>query len=327
MKLRNFIIEIKGRNPHVSKGVSRLAISDFGFRIRSFIQLPIKNPPFAFCNQAAHLLTLAFLPLIFALNIFPQKIAVVTPKKNPNSEKIAEHFAEKFKPLDSDLVEMAVKSQPIGNIFNLSTEEAKTLSKAIGCDFFILLKSENLRRTSFAKPVYFESYAVVYLVSARTGRLVFWTLKSFEAESANLADKQLFGSIDELTSQISSQIKTVKEAEITELPPPNLEELPDENSPAAKNFKSPLPYARHVPVYKRLANLYGIAATVDAVVDLDENGKITRIEITRWAGYDLDESVKEVINRMNWRPASRDGKTLPIRVLLRYNFKKIEKAE
>jgi hypothetical protein len=30
---------------------------------------------------------------------------------------------------------------------------------------------------------------------------------------------------------------------------------------------------------------------------------------------------------MQWRPASRDGKALPLRVLLRYNFKKIEDGE
>lgn len=263
----------------------------------------------------------------FIISVQAQKIAVITPDKNPISEKITTQFAENLKAMDSDLVEMALKTQPITNIFNLSTEESKTLGNAIGCDFFILLKAENLRRTSFAKPVYFESYAAIYLVSARTGRLVFWKLQSFESETANVAEKQLFSSLSNLISEISQNIKTVRERELKESPPLNLAELPEENSPEAKNFKSPLPYKRHIPVYKRLANLFGIAATVDATVDLDENGKITRIEITRWAGYDLDESVKEAINRMEWRPASRGGKNLPIRVLLRYNFKKIEKPE
>jgi hypothetical protein len=263
----------------------------------------------------------------FALKAFPQKIAVITPEKNPNSEKVVGRFAEKFNLIDADLVETAVKSQPLENIYNLSVEEAKMLAKVIGCDFFILLKAENLRRTSFEKPVYFESYAAIYLVSGRTGRLVFWTLKSFPADTANEADTRLSASLDDLAGEISQRIKTTKELETNESTPPNLEELPDENSPAARNFKSPLPYRRLRPVYTQTANLYGIAATVEATVDLDENGKITRLEITRWAGYGLDESVKEVINRMNWRPASRDGKNLPIRVLLRYNFKKIEKID
>jgi TonB family protein len=187
------------------------------------------------------------------------------------------------------------------------------------------LKSENLRRASLSKPVYFESYATVYLVSTRTGRLIFWTLKSFEADTPNLADTQLFVSLNQLSDKLLFEIKKAQVFEIQEPAPPKLEELPEENSSEAKNFKSPLPFKRQVPVYKRLANLYKITATVEATVDLDENGRVTRIEITRWAGYDLDEAVTEVINQMEWRPASRNGKTLPIRVLLRYNFKKIEK--
>jgi Gram-negative bacterial TonB protein C-terminal len=261
------------------------------------------------------------------VTVSAQKIAVITPEKTSNSEKVSSQFAEKLKAMDADLVEMAFKGQSVENIYNLSTEEAKTLGRAIGCDFFIILKAENLRRTSFAKPVYFESYLAVYLVSTRTGRLIFWTLKSFEANSPDLADTQLFSMINQLTDEISLPIEKTKVSEINESLPPKIEELPEENSPAAKNFKSPLPFKRMIPVYKRLANLYSITATVDAMVDLDENGKITRIEITRWAGYDLEESVKEVINKMEWRPASRHGKTLPIRVLLRYNFKKVEKDE
>ncbi len=275
-------------------------------------------------------LVVSFLLLIInwsVINAYSQKIAVITPEKNPNSQLIAAQISEKLNALDADLVEMAIKSQPFENLYNLSTEEAKTLGKAIGCDFFIILKVENQRRTSFAKPLYFESYIVVYLVSARTGRLNFWTLKNFEAETAKLADTKLSISLYQLNHEISEQIKIAKESEIKETPPPKLEELPEENSPEAKNFKSPLPFLRQVPVYRRLANLYKITATVDAVIDLDENGQITRLEITRWAGYDLDESVKEVIRKMQWRPASRNGKTLPIRVLLRYNFKKIEKDE
>lgn len=297
MRLQNFIIRIKTQRRKVAKA-------------QSF---------FYFFSFASLLLC------VLALKIFPQKIAVITPEKNPNSEKISLPFAEKLNALDSDLVEMAVKSQSFENIYNLSTEEAKNLGNVIGCDFFVLLKSENLRRTSFAKPLYYESYAAIYLVSARTGRLVFWTLKSFEANTPDSADRQLFNSTNNLINEVLSQIKQAQESEIKESTTTNIEELPDENSPDAKNFKSPLPFKRIVPVYKRLANLYSIVATVDATVDLDEKGQITRIEITRWAGYDLDESVKETIKQMEWRPASRNGKTLPIRVLLRYNFKKIEK--
>lgn len=261
---------------------------------------------------------------IFTMPVCAQKIAIITSEKTANIQKISFQLNQKFNSLDSDLVEIAVKSQSIENLFNLSTEEAKTLGNAIGCDFFILLKSETLRRTSFAKPVYFEAYLSTHLVSTRSGKLLFWNLNSFESENVNEAEQQLSGSTESLIEKIQTQIKAANQNEITDLIP-NLEELPNENSPEAKNFQSPLPFRRLRPEYTRTADLYSVTATVDATVDLDEKGQITRLEITRWAGYGLDESVIETIRRMQWRPASRNGKTLPIRVLLRYNFKKVEK--
>ena len=279
---------------------------------------------FITANLVFGLWSLVFGLCLFTLPVLAQKIAIITPEKTANIEKISFQLNQKFNSLDSDLVEITVKSQSIENLFNLSTEEAKTLGNAIGCDFFILLKSESLRRTSFAKPVYFEAYLSAHLVSTRSGRLLFWDLKSVEAENVNEAETQLFGSTESLIKKIQTQIKAANQNEITDLIP-NLEELPDENSPEAKNFQSPLPFRRLRPEYTRTADLYGVTATVDATVDLDEKGQITRLEITRWAGYGLDESVIETIRRMQWRPASRNGKTLPIRVLLRYNFKKVEK--
>ena len=100
--------------------------------------------------------------------------------------------------------------------------------------------------------------------------------------------------------------------------------MPTENSPEAKNFRPPLPYKRIKPPYTRTAYLYSVEATVDVEIDVDETGKISRAEIVRWAGFGLDESVRETIRRMNWKAADRNGKSLPMRVLLRYNFKKIE---
>ncbi|MGH6862143.1 MAG: energy transducer TonB, partial [Phyllobacterium sp.] len=73
------------------------------------------------------------------------------------------------------------------------------------------------------------------------------------------------------------------------------------------------------------AYLYEVAATVDAEVTIDEKGNLTQLDIVRWAGYGLDEAVIEAIRKMNWRPGERDGKPLPMRVLLRYNFTKLEK--
>ena len=168
---------------------------------------------------------------------------------------------------------------------------------------------------------------MIYVVSSRTGRLLFWKLESFEADSPNKAAKSLADSVPSLASEIADSLHAAIKSELTEPAPVAMEEVPDADSPAAKNFRAPIPYRRVKPEYTAQAGLYEVTATVDLVVDTDEKGTILRTEIVRWAGFGLDESVDKTVRSMNWRPAERDGKSLPMRFLLRYNFKKIEKEK
>jgi Gram-negative bacterial TonB protein C-terminal len=262
------------------------------------------------------------------LTICAQKIAVLTPEKNEVSKifavKFADSFSENVKIIDSSLSDAAYRAQSFEKPFNITLSEAKNIGAAIGCDYFLLAKSENIRRNSLSKGEYYESYAVVFTVSTRTGKLVFWKLNSFEAEKKDVAEKKLFDSASALAAEISGKIKVISKEELNEKIAPDLERLPEENSAEAKNFRPPLPYKRMRPAYTRLANFYSIEATVDVEIDVDETGKILQIETVRWAGFGLDESVAANVRRMNWRPATRAGKNLPMRVLLRYNFKKLE---
>ena len=124
--------------------------------------------------------------------------------------------------------------------------------------------------------------------------------------------------------QISAKIIENEKAEIKPAEKNLIEEVPNENTPETKNFRPPLPYRRISPEYTAIADFYNVEATVDISVDIDGDGKILETEIVRWAGYGLDESVTEAVRKMNWRPAERKGKFLPMRILLRYNFKDIE---
>jgi hypothetical protein len=262
------------------------------------------------------------------LTVSAQKLAVLNPEKNSNSQVISEtletRLSKNFKIIDSSLAEAVAMSSPDKNVFNLSIAEAQNLGNAIGCDFFIVQKAGTLRRASLSKPDYYESYAAIYLVDSRTGHLVFWKLLNSEAVNSVESEKALLALIDNLAQEISAKIKSVKSQEFAGADSTNITEYSADTSEESKDFRPPLPYRRIKPPYTNLANLYSIAATVDAMVDLDEKGNVLNIEITRWAGYGLDESVAETIKRMQWRPAERDGKTLPIRILLRYNFKKLK---
>jgi len=273
-------------------------------------------------------LRLCVFALISFFPVFAQKIAVLIPEKTFQSqvfaEKLASSLSANFKILDDSLSEIAFRSAKFEKPFNLSLKDAKNVGAAIGCDYFLLIKAENQRRFSFEKKEYYESYAAVYAVSSRTGRLVFWKLTSGEAETTEKAEKKLFEAAFDLSAKISDKLKIVTKEELKEKNAAKLEQLPAENSPEAKNFRPPLPYKQIKPPYTRLAYLYSVEATVDIEIEVDENGRILDTEIVRWAGFSLDEAVDKTIRQMNWKPADRNGKTLPMRVLLRYNFRKIE---
>ncbi len=266
---------------------------------------------------------------VTALQAPAQRAAVIAPDNTARSREFAEalraKLADNMTVLDLDLSRSAYLSVSPSVPFNLTGDESKRIGSAVGCDAFLLVRVANQRRSSFGRAEYYEAYAVIYVVSSRTGRLIWWKLASHEASSREAADQLLNSEIEKLSDGIAGRIRLALRLEINEALPLLIEEVPAEGSPLAQGFRPPVPYRRIKPEYTPQAALYEIAATVEALVDLDRSGAIQRIDITRWAGFGLEESVETAIRAMNWRPAERNGKTLPMRFLLRYNFKKLDK--
>lgn len=295
------------------------------FKMEDSSGFPFFDYLFFIANKFKYFRLPLFVIILFSIS-YAQKVAIVTPAKNEQStilaEKLEKKLSEDFKIIDDSLSETAFNSVIYENFFNLSTNEAKNIGVRIGCDYFILIKAGSLRRYSFERKEFYESYATIFVVNSRSGNLILWKLVSRESKSTQDSQKLLLDSIKDLSEEILGAIKENGEAKINKAK--EIKELPEANSPDAINFRPPLPYKRIRPEYTQAANLYAVEATVDILVDLDENGEILQTEIVRWAGFGLDESVAATVRKMNWKPASRDGKNLPIRVLLRYNFKKIE---
>lgn len=212
---------------------------------------------------------------------------------------------------------------------NLTLAEARDLGGAIGCDFYFTGEAQTLRRTSSARADYFESYAALFLVSADTGRLVSWEHFNAEADAPAEAEKNL---LNELRARAARYVETISKAQEADRRERQLarerveagafEDAPEEGSPAALNYRAPQPYRSLRPSYPATAARVAAEATVDALVQVDAAGEVKDIEIVRWAGYGLNESVVATVRQLHFRPATRDGRAIPIRVLLRYNFRR-----
>jgi hypothetical protein len=270
-----------------------------------------------------------FVLTLITVPISAQRIAILTPDNNERdieyAARLAERLAGTIKILDRSLSESAFRSVTIASVFNMTLEEARAAATVMGCDRFLLVRTGGHRRTSFSRSEYYESFAFLYLIDGRTGSLISWIRKSFDADTQVQADAALAGSVDVAAKEISGLLNNLNTAKLATGARTPVEEVPMEGSPAALNLKPPIPYKRIKPEYTSTAFLYDVRATIDVEADISADGSVLATRITRWTGFGLDESVDAAVRAMNWRPAMRNGKALPMRVFLRYNFTKVDK--
>jgi TonB family protein len=255
------------------------------------------------------------------------------------SERVAKLLASlgaarergRFTLLDRDLSRAAAHGVGYAGSLNMTLAEARALGAAVGCDFFFTGDAQTIRRSSSARPVYFESYASVFLVSARDGRLLFWDRPADEANTAEAAEAALLRRLEGRAREFAVIVAEAAAAEERFAPPDDepasvIDLSSDEAADAHKDLREPAPYRRLRPAYTADASLAEAEATVDALVEIGADGEVGRVYVVRWAGFGLDEEVVATIRRMHFRPAARDGEPVAVRVLLRYNFRRPPKG-
>ena len=232
---------------------------------------------------------------------------------------------------DPDLSRAAAKGIGYSGSLNLTVSEARDLGAALATEFYILGDAQTLRRSSFESPVYYESYCSIFLVSARSGRLLLWERPSFENGEATKAEAQLsqYLADDALYRRLIGIVKKSQENDriqrtvLTASAEAVIEEAPeDEKAAEVQGIRAPRPYRRLRPEYPQTAARADAEATVDVVVDVGADGEVGEVQIVRWAGFGLDESTISTVRQLHFFPAMKNGTPIPMRVMLRYNFRK-----
>lgn len=267
----------------------------------------------------------------------PSRIALLDFGETAFAREAVEKFSTSLRQdntievLDRDQVRAAARGAGYAGSLNLSLVDARNLGTVLGCDFFVLGDAQTLRRSPSAGPFYFESYASIFLVSARTGRLISWERPNFRAAAAAVAEHSLLNELagGALRHRILVSIhraavgERAERAIIIDGEIPIIEEAPDDDKVAeAAGLRLPKPYRRFLPAYPETAAAAEAEAVVDVLVDLDSSGAVQRAEVVRWAGFGLDLATLETIHKLHFFPAMREEVAVPIRILLRYNFRK-----
>jgi TonB family protein len=233
--------------------------------------------------------------------------------------------------IDLDLSKAAAAGAGYTGSLNLSVDEARDLGAALGCDFFVIGDAQTLRRSPSTGAIYFESYASIFLVSARTGRLLEWLRPVARGERAEDAERLLLSQLSsaETRQKLTEAVLSTRDRERTERAlavdqkTPVIEAAPDDEKTAeTEGLRLPRPFRRLTPLYPESAETAEVEAIVDVLADIDASGEVQKVEIARWAGFGLDESTVNTVQRLHFFPAMRNGVAIPLRVLLRYNFRK-----
>ena len=247
------------------------------------------------------------------------------------AEKVRAQFrtAGDFLVADADLTRSAAMGVGYAGSLNLTLDEARDLGAALATDFYVLGDAAVLRRSSSAKPVYFEAYWSVFLVSSRTGRLLSWWRPSFNSGEASKAYELLLKKLPDLSQSLLIAMRRANEDErsqrtvIPTSPVPLIEAAPDdEKAAAAQGMRLPRAFRRLRPEYPESAARADAEATVDVSVDIGADGEVGDVQVIRWAGFGLDEATVATVRQLHFFPAMKNGVAIPMRVLLRYNFRK-----
>lgn len=270
-------------------------------------------------------------------------VAVLDMGGSPTAARVAERLTKRLASfviketalsvLDRGMGAAAARGVGYAGSLNLTLADARALGAAVGCDFYLTGDAQTIRRSSSARPIYFESYASVFVVSARTGRLVMWDRPAAEAATAEEAEASLLTTLEGNAAMLyAGAVAVAAEREERERfePEPAVSAVLDLSTDAGANaspdLREPAPYRSLRPAYTEAAGRAEAEATVDVAVEIGADGRVGHVEVVRWAGFGLDEEVVSIVRRMNFRPAERDGERVAVRVLLRYNFRRPPKT-
>jgi len=266
----------------------------------------------------------------------PATVSVLDFGETPFAKQTAANLRERLRATvellvaDPDLSRAAAKGIGYTGSLNLSIGEARDLGAALATEFYILGDAQTLRRSSSARPAYYESYCSLFVVSARTGRLIMWERPSFEHDKASEAEERL---AKELSSETLYRtvvaMRRAREDErnqrtiVAPNAEPLIEEAPDDEAIAeVQGIRLPRPYRRLRPDYPDTAARAEAEGVVDVLVDVKVDGEVGDVRIARWAGFGLDETTVATVRKMHFFPAMKNGNPIAMRVLLRYNFRK-----
>ncbi|MFL6216949.1 MAG: energy transducer TonB [Blastocatellia bacterium] len=229
--------------------------------------------------------------------------------------------------IDPAQVKPAVAGVGYDGSINMTRDEARRLGAAIGCDFFILGKRDAFTRSDAKQESHEEALVGVMIVDARTGELAVFDFINERAASRDAAWQAVTATLARHAASYAERMMAHRAereaARNVSSSAERIEDLPDIESIAAAGFTPPEFLNRVKPEYTDAADRADITATVEVMAVFRADGTVGEIQITRWAGFGLDEAAAHAIRQLKFKAALREGRPLSVRATVRYNFRRL----
>jgi len=262
----------------------------------------------------------------------PVRLAVVDFKGDETGavtillRQLAQAHSADFELLEPELVRAAALGAKYDGSLNLQREEARALGLSLGCDYFWLGKVQVGRRLGEEQRQYYEALLGLFTVETRTGRLVSFNFFREEAATEAAARQRLSATIQQAWAKLVTELATARNQYLAEVSnvgvfrSPLIEVLNDDE--LGQGAQQPVFYQRFKPEYTKEAEWAGITATVELEAIFQADGHVGEVNVTRWAGFGLDEAALATVRKLRFKPALQAGKEITIRGLVRYNFRR-----
>jgi TonB family protein len=229
--------------------------------------------------------------------------------------------------IDPAQVKPAITGVGYDGSINMSRDEARRLGAAIGCDFFIIGRRDAFTRSEAKQESHEEALVGVMIVDARSGELAIFDLINERSAARDAAWQAVAARLSARAAGYSERMIRHRAerdaARSATASVERIEDLPDAESAAAAGFAPPEFINRVKPEYTDAADRADITATVEALAVFRADGSVGEIQITRWAGFGLDEAATRAIRQLQFKPASRQGRPISVRATVRYNFRRL----
>jgi TonB family protein len=225
--------------------------------------------------------------------------------------------------LDRGLVRAAARGAGYDGSRNMTPAEARRLGTAAGADALVLAFASVVERQASDGAVTGDAFLALYLVDGRTGDLLRY--RGVTAVAPDTARARA-AAVADARAEAAGWGERCAAAAARRAAPPAAGPAPEEildlaANPDAPGVRPPRFFRRPSPPMTADAERARARATVDLEVTFNADGTYGPLEVARWAGLGLDQAAVETVRAARFWPASRGGRPVACRALLRFNFR------